>query len=102
MIEVDDAQLDIAAKNLLNIFNDIRKECNAKPVKSGPIYLADGAKLSSIGLNSSDVNQIISLQIEKDRSENENDLLERLMPWISILGLSIAAMVIAYMVITSM
>lgn len=97
--EITDEQIDIAAKNLLNIFNEIRKESNIIPVKSAPIYISEGAKLSSIGLNASSVSEILSLQREKDRSENDYNLIERIMPWVGIGGLGIGMLGAAYIIV---
>jgi len=101
MNDYDDNDIDIAANNLLNMFTEIRKECNIKQVHSGPIYLSEAAKLSAIGANASDVNEILAMQRVKDKMDKA-DFMEKYMQYGIIFAIICMVPVAAYVVVNAM
>lgn len=99
--ERSDVEIQNAANNLLNIFNNIRRECKVIPVQSGPVYLSEASLLCSIGTNASDVNEILTQQRIKDRLDKQ-DNMEKLMQYAIMLAVILAIPTGIWMLITNM
>jgi len=87
--DITNDNVDMAARNMLSMFNELRKEANISPVHSGPIYVSEAVELCSIGTNSSDVNEMLTLQRNKDSSENDymNAMMDKVLLLAAILAI---------------
>lgn len=95
-------EIDTVATNLMHKFMEIRKEANIKPVKGGPVVLAEAADLAAIGANAADVSEMLTLQRIKDKNDVLNDMMERYLPYMALIALGLGIPTAIYILVGAM
>lgn len=95
--EVDDSQVDFAAKRLMEVIIAFRKEVECTPIKCEPLYLTEAAELCTVGVTGNMVNNLLTLQELGDKKD-QVDWMDK--HWLKvILGLVVLMVPLVYYMI---
>lgn len=95
--EVDDSQVDFAAKRLMEEIIIFRKEVECTPIKCEPLYLTEAAELCTVGVTGNMVNNLLTLQELGDKKD-QVDWMDK--HWLKvIIGLIILMVPLIYYMI---
>lgn len=77
----------------------IKKDSKVTRVKPDTVYLADAAELCNIGVVGNQVHQILIKQKIIDSINNMDDLLAKYMPYLVIIAMCVATVLVAVLVV---
>lgn len=97
--DITDEELDEASNKLVDIIKNIKKEAKITPAKTDVVYLADAMNLCNVGISGAQVKQMLIKQKIIDAFDKAIDLLDRYMPYLTILGLAAAAVLVTILVL---
>lgn len=78
---------------------NLKKELKTTRVKPGAVYLADAAELCNIGVVANQVHNILIKQKIVDAQNQVNDLLEKYMPYMTIMVIAVCMLLAVLVVI---
>lgn len=78
---------------------DLKKSMKTQYVKPQTLYLPDAAELCNIGVVGNQVHQILIKQKIVDAINNADDLLAKYMPYLTIMAVCAAVVLVAVLVV---
>ena len=96
--EVDEEQIEYAAKKLMDEIVSFRKEISCSPIKCEPLYLTEAAELCTVGVTGHMVSNLLTLQELGDKKEQLDFFDKHWMKVLLICGILMIPL-IYYMVI---
>ena len=98
-MNTDNERIDRITDDLHDCIINIKRELKVTRVKPDTVYLADAGALCNIGATANQVHQILTRQKNLDAMNNTDDLLAKYMPYLTIMAVCAAAVLIAVLVV---
>ena len=95
--EID--RIEAFSNKLYDDIIDLKKAMKTQYVKPHTLYLPDAAELCNIGVVGNQVHQILIKQKIVDAINNADDLLAKYMPYLTIMAVCAAVVLVAVLVV---
>ena len=93
-----DEEIEYATNMFMSDIISLRKIAAVTPVKCEPVYLTEAAEMCTVAVTGNNVSNLLALQEEKDKMEQEDWLSKHMGHLIAVLAL-MGLPIIGYMVI---